>query len=964
MRRVLVNALCALGALAVPAIAGAQPAQTGPALLAGQTVTEVRLETEGVRTEAPELLALLDVRTGQPLDLAALRVSIIQLYTTGRFENVSARGVPGPRGVTVVFDLVPRHVIDRIEFRGTTGLSSGALEKEVRARFGGLPAASQADAAARAVERALNDNGYLHARATAASEATHTPERATLVVTVEAGPLAIVRSATVTGASPMSAGDVLDRLHIKVGDPYRLREIDPGVDALIEQLRSRGYYEATASHAGDVISEDGRSVDVRVTVDAGQPVTLKFTGDPVPGNLGDLVPVRREGSADEDLLEDSVRRIETVLRRDGYWKARASFAREETPAGTVITIDVSRGPRFRLERLEVTGNVAIPDETVETAVDLRPGDIYDSTKVARALAVIRDAYRQSGYTKAAVTGSTSELPAEKAGGEPRVIQRVAIDEGPTTTVTSIAIAGARSIAEDEIRAVMQLKVGQPFVAALAAADRDAIRNLYDQRGYGAAVVDIRPGMSENQQSADVRVEIVAEGPRTVLDRIIIVGNERVSRDTILTAVQLTPGQPIGTADRIQVQQRLAALGLFRRIAITEAPHTTGDAGTDILITVEESPATTIAYGGGVEAGFRARSVEGGGTDDKFELAPRATFEIGRTNLWGKNRSVSALSGISLRPIDDPGVPERDGKCCGFSEYRVIFSFREPRLFHWNADGLASVTAEQAIRNSFNFTRRAANLQMLRRVSSDVTIVGSYSLQRVQLSNVRIDPGDQLLVDRLFPQVRLSVISASVLRDTRNDPIAPGGGTLVSVDGDIAARGFGSQVGFAKTFVQGFAYHRLTSAPRVVLAGAARLGLVRGFVRVVDGQRVEDVPASQRFFSGGSTSVRGFQLDRLGTTDLLDKNGLSNGGNGLLIFNAEVRTAITNDFGIATFVDTGNVFPRVSAISLSDLRTSIGGGLRYKSPIGPLRFDVGWKMGQLFATDKRRWELHFSIGEAF
>jgi outer membrane translocation and assembly module TamA len=254
--------------------------------------------------------------------------------------------------------------------------------------------------------------------------------------------------------------------------------------------------------------------------------------------------------------------------------------------------------------------------------------------------------------------------------------------------------------------------------------------------------------------------------------------------------------------------------------------------------------------------------------------------------------------------------------------------------------------------------------MLRRFSRATTYVGSYSLQRVELSNQRIAPDDQLLVDRLFPQIRLSVLSSSVLYNTRNDAISPGAGVYLSAEADVAARAIGSQVGFAKVYFQAFKYHRLQNAPRVVLAGAARLGMVRGFVRTVNGQRVEDVPASQRFFSGGGTTVRGFQLDRLGTPAILNADGLSNGGNGLLLFNAEVRTRLTRSIGIATFLDAGNVFARVNAISLADLRPTMGAGVRYQSPVGPLRFDVGWKLGGLRVTDGRRWEFHLSIGEAF
>ncbi len=955
------------------------------ARLAGRRVTAVHLDLEGRRSDAPELVALLDVRAGEPLELAALRASLIQLFSAGRFEDVSVRGVEAGAGIELVFDLVPRHVIDRVEFRGNIGLPPAALDRELRQRFGGLPGSTQVDAAARAVERVLAEEGYRSAHATTATEATHLPERATLVITVESGPLAIVRSAKVEGHSLLAAGDVLSKSSVKVGGAYRPRQIDTGLDGIIEALRTRGYYEASVSHARDVISDDGRDVDVVLSVESGGLVTLKLAGDPVPGNINDLVPVRREGSADDDLLEDSVRRIEAALRRDGYWKAKAVYSRADAPTGKVITINVLRGERYRFERLEVTGNAAIPTESIAAMVGAQPDSVFDGSKITRGIAAIRAAYLQRGYAAANVTAAASELPPGKPGGEPRVVERITIDEGQLTQVTAVVVTGATALTTAEITAVMQLQRGGAFVAGFAPADRDAIKDQYDRRGYSAATVDVRPQLTDDRRFATIHVDIIAEGPRSVLDRVIIVGNRRVSQETILNAVALKPGQALGTADRIALQQRLATMGLFRRIMITEAPHAGGDTGTDLVITVEESPATSIAVGGGVEAGFRARtdSVDADGnisTVDKLEVSPRASFEVGRSNLWGKNRSVSLFSGVSLRPIDDAGNPLRDGKCCGFSEYRVIGSYREPRLFGWNADGLASVSAEQAIRNSFTFAKRAGNLQMLRRLPRRTTLVGSYSLQRVELLNQHIAPADQLKVDRLFPQIRLSVFSASVLRDTRNDAIAPGAGALVSADVDLAARAVGSQQGFAKTLVQGFFFHRMPSAPRVVLAGAARLGLLRGFVRtapkldaagkpevlngVVQTELVEDVNLSQRFFAGGSNSARGFGLDRLAAPDVLNDQGLSKGGNGLVLFNAEVRTALSKNIGFVVFTDAGNVFSRVSAISVAELRSSLGGGLRYKSPIGPLRVDFGWKLGGLRITDNRRWEFHFSIGEAF
>jgi outer membrane translocation and assembly module TamA len=132
----------------------------------------------------------------------------------------------------------------------------------------------------------------------------------------------------------------------------------------------------------------------------------------------------------------------------------------------------------------------------------------------------------------------------------------------------------------------------------------------------------------------------------------------------------------------------------------------------------------------------------------------------------------------------------------------------------------------------------------------------------------------------------------------------------------------------------------------------------------------DLPASQRFFSGGSSTNRAFQLDRLGAPDVLTADGLSTGGNGLVLFNFELRQHLTKvlkrDLTGVAFIDIGNVYRRVSTIDLSELRTGVGFGVRYDSWVGPLRFDVGYKTNQLTFTGgpERRWEFHLSIGEVF
>jgi outer membrane translocation and assembly module TamA len=171
---------------------------------------------------------------------------------------------------------------------------------------------------------------------------------------------------------------------------------------------------------------------------------------------------------------------------------------------------------------------------------------------------------------------------------------------------------------------------------------------------------------------------------------------------------------------------------------------------------------------------------------------------------------------------------------------------------------------------------------------------------------------------------------------------------------------------------------------VVFATGARVGVARGFpyetvqldadgnpVLGPDGQPVvavvRELPASERFFAGGDTTVRGFSLDQLGTPDTLDANGFPRGGNAVVVLNAELRVPVWGDLGAATFVDAGNVFRSAGDVDVSELRPTAGFGLRYRSPVGPLRLDFGFKLDKLRMIRgelERRHVWYISFGQAF
>ena len=340
--------------------------------------------------------------------------------------------------------------------------------------------------------------------------------------------------------------------------------------------------------------------------------------------------------------------------------------------------------------------------------------------------------------------------------------------------------------------------------------------------------------------------------------------------------------------------------------------------------------------------------------------------------------------MSLRPTD-PGVdagPDAQGGY-GLNQYRVVGTFREPRAFKTPGDAQLSAFLERGIRSSFNFDRRGVRADYARRLPGGITLLGRYLYDFTTLFDTKIAAADQLLIDRLFPQVTISALFGSALRDSRNDVLDPERGSVLGTDVELALRPLGSEVGFAKGFGQAFGYRRLPGRRPFVVAAGARVGLARGFEQRVprfDGTGqpvldaagnqvvdvVADLPASERFFAGGDSTVRGFALDRLGTQATLNADGFPTGGNALLVLNAELRTPHVKGVGLVGFVDAGNVFRRARDFAVDEMRAAAGVGFRYRSPLGPLRFDVGFKLDRRDFTrgSERRVVYHLSLGQAF
>ena len=998
-RRVAPRAACsALRASLLLALALGTPALGAEVdEFVGRPVVAVELRSGGSLLHDEGTLELVETRVGAPLSMRQVRESVTHLFSLGRFASVEVDGSLLADGVRLRYALKPLQLIERIEVTGRPGVSAGSIRRAISDAHGSSFPLDQAPAAAETARRLYRQRGFLLADVQT-RVAGRGPDRV-LHVEVQAGARARIERVIVRGASATMFPLILARLGLEPGAPYDGVDVDRRLRVYEQQLRSNRYYEASVSHEIEAVA-GGTRVHLVLNVRQGRRITVVLAGDEVPGaDLASLAPIEREGSVDEDLLEDAERRISALLHDRGYRDAVVTHAREVEGEELSIVFTVDRGRLYEVDDVLLTGARAVPRSALEPLVSLGPDDPLVMRELDASLGRIAEHYRQLGYATVRVEPRVEERPSAGAAGAVRVTCAIDIAEGAQTAVRSVTVEGNAFRTDAGLGELITTAVGGPYSARQAVSDRDRILALYLNAGFERAVVTVEPRFDDGLEAVDLIFRI-AEGAQILIEHVLIVGNEQIDSAGIRREITLAEGQPLGLAAVAETRRRLNALGLFRRIDIREFSHGGGNR-RDVVIVVEEAPATRLGYGGGLELSQRLRrrtDPRGGASQavEQIEFAPRGFVQIGRRNLWGKNRSIDLFTRVSVRREHDPLDPAEGNRGLGFNEYRVVGTYAQPRAFARGWDLFVTGFVEEAIRPGFDLFSRGVNAEARRQVTPTLSASAAYTWGKNDTSNIQLNPEDVPLVDRLFEKVRLSAFMGSIVRDTRDDVVDPAAGEMFSVDGKVAARGIGSEVGFAKMFLQAFAYRRLPGVRRVVVAAGARVGLAVGFRRLSapaasrsPGRALDDLassvagaeaqrpllPISERFFAGGDTTVRGFAFDRLGIPigqpgATIDAAGFPQGGNAVVVLNGELRVPVTRDLGIVGFLDAGNVYDRVSSLNLGRIRSGAGFGVRYRSPVGPIRVDLGFKLDRQdlgSGPDRERESLtalHISIGQAF
>jgi outer membrane protein insertion porin family len=511
----------------------------------------------------------------------------------------------------------------------------------------------------------------------------------------------------------------------------------------------------------------------------------------------------------------------------------------------------------------------------------------------------------------------------------------------------------------ELSERISIKPGDPLVESVVTNDADQLLSAYTTPGFASAEV-VYDAVDLGRIDGQDRVRLifnVTEGNRVRIRGITTRGTAvtntgRLSRDFYL----IKTGDWL-RADLMQETEReLYETNAFNSVTIssdTAGQTVNGVEERDVTVNVLEAKRRDVIYGLGYQTNTSGtKTVPGLG----FLGGVRGLTQLTYSNLFGRLYTGSTQIRASENEL--------------FGQ----ISFQNPRPFGAKLPALISLFARRLGEKDFRTDRYTANLQIEKRYAPDFIAYFSYYFERISIFDLPPDFSVEE-IQRNSQPIRLGRIGPSFIRDKRDNKFDPTAGTQTLGSFFIAASALGGNEQFVKLYIEHTRFYSIKRFRDTVYSVSGRLGLASPF-----GGK-DSLPISERFFGGGARDLRGFGFEEAGPQQLVRKRDANNeivfeadgvtpimvlsptGGNGMLVINNELRFPLWGPLGGVVFSDTGNIFERVRDMKPANLTESVGFGLRLKTPVGPVKFDIGFLVWNR-PDGVSRSNKHFTIGQTF
>ena len=945
----------------------------------GKPIASIQFEPEKQPLSRDQLMAMIPLQPGRVLNGSDVRASIERLYRTGEYTDIAVDATTGPSGVILTVITKPNYFVGHVSVNGVPEPpNEGQLVLATKLELGSTFSSDDLKAANQRLEDILRRNGFYHARLESDTSTDAPFQQMNFDYNVDPGKRARFDGLETTGDSERSPESLLastgwKRFRGLFGwhsfNETRLRN---GLDSIRSWYPKHDHLLAKVELV-DLDYHDGtNTVTPKVNIDSGQRVEVRLRGAKMSsGKQRSILPIYEERAVDRDLLEEGSRDLASYFQSQGYLDAMVSYSSSTPPNGQqYIDYAVDPGTRHKIVKLEITGNHYFDHDTIRERISVIPATLiryrygrFSRSALERDVEGIRALYQSNGFRDAEV--SSREID-NYQGKTAQIAILVEIKEGPQWFVSALDLEGISKDDQAALTTILRSTSGQPYSDLNLARDRDAILDYYFNQGYPRATFEFVSTPSGEAQHVDLKF-VVAPGPREYVRNVVVSGLERTHPDIVRSRIDLHPGDPLSQEKITGSQRRLYDLGIFARVNTALQNPDGEEPDKNVLYSIDEAHRWVTNYGFGAEIGRI-----GGGTTSLESPAgttgftPRFIFGVSRLNFLGTGHTIGLQTLVSTL------------------EQRVQLTYFAPQFEgspNLNLQFIGLFDISHDVR-TFSARREEGSVQLGQKLSRANSIQYRYTFRKVNILGTPLVTPE--LIPLLAQPVLVGFLSTTLIQDRRDDPIDARRGIYNSLDLALASSVLGSQTGFGRVVARNSTYYPLTKS--VVLARTTTFGMIERF------SGLSDIPLAERFFGGGAFSNRAFPDFQAGPRDLV--TGFPIGGNASFVNTVELRFPLVGEnLGGVLFNDMGNVYSAVNKISLRftqrDLQDfdyavqAFGFGVRYRTPIGPVRVDFSLSPnsprffgfqgtesqllfggGQAVTQRINVFQFHFSLGQAF
>ena len=951
-----------------------------------------QIELPGVPPEeAAALLAATPLKIGDPLTRDALHDAMQALFATGRFSDIQADADrTETAGVRLRFLTVANFFVGMVLIDGVSqNPSQNQLASATRLQLGELYSPEKLEHALAGIQRVLEENGFHQSKVTSSEQRDTEQHQVNLTFHVIRGARAVVGEITLGGDTGYSEAELREIADLHSGDGVASNRITRALQRIRARYQKQNRLLAQVEVASRTYHSEHNTVDYAFKVDRGPVVQISADGFKLSQHvLRRLVPVYEEGALDDDLLNEGRRNIQNHLQTLGYFEATVSVTQHRAEDGKSLQVvyAVNPGDRHKLAAIRISGNRFFPDDLIRTRMQNQPAGRlfshgrYSEVWLEEDVRGIQNLYRASGYRQAEVT---SKLVTNYQNDPSLLAIQISIKEGPQTRVAWVRVDGSYTLPQEQLPEI-QTAEGQGFDESSLADDRDTILGKYFDNGFPHAAVDVSyvsVPSTANLPLVGVTFTI-HEGEQFFVNKLFLDGLHYTRAGVARREMRVQPGAPLSQQDMLESQRRLYDLGLFKQVdTAIQNPEGT-ESRKNVLVTARETQRYTFDYGVGFEFQTGQPSVGTNQPLGKTGVSPRVSLGISRINVGGRHQTLTMKGNVSQL------------------QQRGLISFDIPQLLNqdklrFTATGLYDNTVDVSTFTSKRLEGTFQVLQVLYKKEDRelTTFAYRFSYRRVEASNIEVTSN---LMPLLSQPTRVGTPNFLYIRNRRDNDLESTRGSYTTVEGGVAASYFGSEADFSRVLVKNSTYHTLfrnrATGQRFVFARSTSIGIENPFgssilldpgqpppcpVPLISptcnpataGQTL--IPLPERFYSGGGNSHRGFGLNQAGPRDPF--TGFPVGGSAVFLNSLEMRFPnitvpyLLDSVGFTIFHDMGNVFARPQEMlpslgrfhqpnqqfcfqevthlncSYNYASHAVGVGVRYQTPIGPLRFDFGYNL---------------------